>query len=83
MLTDVIMPGMNGKQMVNRLEHTYPDAKVLYMSGYSGTTYFDPSIVDPARERLLEKPFTRDALLHAIRDVLTGAALITPGDRLA
>ncbi len=82
-LTDVIMPGMNGKQMVTRLERTCPDAKVLYMSGYSGTTYFDPSIVDPARERLLEKPFTRDALLHAMRDVLNGAAIITPGDRLA
>ena len=82
-LTDVIMPGMNGKQMVTRLEDTYPDAKVLYMSGYSGTTYFDPSIVDPARERLLEKPFTRDALLLAMRDVLSGAAIITPGDRPA
>jgi len=77
-LTDVIMPGMNGKQMVTRLERTCPDAKVLYMSGYSGTTYFDPSIVDPARERLLEKPFTRDALLHAMRDVLNGAPLVSP-----
>ena len=82
-LTDVIMPGMNGKQMVTRLERTCPDAKVLYMSGYSGTTYFDPSIVDPAREWLLEKPFTRDALLHARRDVLDGTAIISPGDRVA
>lgn len=82
-LTDVIMPGMNGKQMVTRLERTCLDAKILYMSGYSGTTYFDPSIVDPARERLLEKPFTRDALLRAMRDVLDGTAIISPGDRVA
>ncbi len=80
-LTDVIMPGMNGKQMVTRLEQTCPDAKVLYMSGYSGTTYFDPSIVDPARERLLEKPFTRNTLLRAMRDVLEGTVMISPGDR--
>ena len=82
-LTDVIMPGMNGKQMVTRLERICPDAKVLYMSGYSGTTYFDPSIVDPARERLLEKPFTRDTLLQTMRDVLEGTVMINPGDRLA
>ena len=69
-LTDVIMPGMNGKQMVTRLKETRPDVKVLFMSGYSGTTYFDPSIVDPARERLVEKPFTRDVLLQALREVL-------------
>ena len=69
-LTDVIMPGMNGKQMVTRLMDTRPGLRVLYMSGYSGTTYFDPSIVDPARERLVEKPFSRDGLLQALREVL-------------
>ena len=69
-LTDVVMPGMNGKQMVTRLLDARPDLKVLYMSGYSGTTYFDPSIVDRARERLLDKPFTRDTLLNTLREVL-------------
>ena len=68
-LTDVIMPGMNGKQMVTRLQEVRPDLKVLYMSGYSGTTYVDSGIVDPARERLVEKPFTRDTLLRALREV--------------
>ena len=72
-LTDVIMPGMNGKQMVTRLQETRPELKVLYMSGYSGTTYFDSSIVDPARERLVEKPFTRDTLLRTLREVLESA----------
>ena len=69
-LTDVIMPGMNGKQMVTRLLETRPGLKVLYMSGYCGTTYFDRSIVDPARERLVDKPFTRDTLLRALREAL-------------
>ncbi len=68
-LTDVIMPGMNGKQMVTRLLEARPDLKVLYMSGYSGTTYFNRSIV-ARQERLLDKPFTRDTLLHTLREVL-------------
>ena len=69
-LTDVIMPGMNGKQLVTQLLKTRPVLKVLYMSGYSGTTYFDRSIVDRARERLIDKPFTRDTLLRTLREVL-------------
>ena len=69
-LTDVIMPGMNGKQMVNQLLHTRPDLKVLYMSGYSGTTHVDRGIVDRGRDRLLDKPFTREILLGTLRDVL-------------
>ena len=73
-LSDVIMPGMNGKQMVSQLLETRPHLKVLYMSGYSGTTYCDRSIVDRSRERLLNKPFTRDALLSTLRDVLETAA---------
>ena len=69
-LTDVIMPGMNGKQLVTHLLKTRPILKVLYMSGYSGTTYFDRGIVDRARERLIDKPFTRDTLLRTLREVL-------------
>ena len=77
-LTDVIMPGMNGKQMVTRLLKTRPELKVLYMSGYSGTTYFDPSIIDRARECLLDKPFTANTLLHTLREVLDGPSRATP-----
>jgi len=56
--------------MVNQLLHTRPDLKVLYMSGYSGTTHVDRGIVDRARDRLLDKPFTREILLSTLRDVL-------------
>ena len=69
-LTDVIMPGMNGKQMVTRLLESRPGLKVLYMSGYSGATYTKRSIVDRAHDRLLDKPFTRDTLLRTLREVL-------------
>ena len=80
-LTDVIMPGMNGKQMVNQLLDTRPDLKVLYMSGYSGTTYVDRGIVDRARERLLDKPFTRDTLLRTLREVLESQPQEAEGSR--
>jgi DNA-binding NtrC family response regulator len=80
-LTDVIMPGMNGKQMVNQLLDTRPDLKVLYMSGYSGTTYVDRGIVDRARERLLDKPFTRDTLLRTLREVMESQPREAGGSR--
>ncbi len=69
-LTDIIMPEMNGKQLVAKLLDTRPALRVLYMSGYNGNTFFDPGIVDPARERLVVKPFTRNTLLGTLREVL-------------
>jgi|SRR5579859_605053 len=63
-LTDVVMRGMNGPELVLRLIDSYPDMKVVYMSGYTGELVahqgFDTGI------RLLEKPFTRADLLKTM-----------------
>ncbi len=63
-LTDVVMKGMNGPELVLRLIDSYPDMKVVYMSGYTGELVahqgFNTGI------RLLEKPFTRADLLKTI-----------------
>ncbi len=63
-LTDVVMKGMNGPDLVLRLIDSHPDMKVVYMSGYTGELVahqgFDSGI------RLLEKPFTRVDLLKTI-----------------
>jgi len=67
--------------MVNQLLDTRPDLKVLYMSGYSGTTYVDRGIVDRARERLLDKPFTRDTLLRTLREVMESQPREAGGSR--
>ena len=59
-LTDITMPGMNGKEMVKRIDRTrQPDLKVLYMSGY--TENLEPGI------DFLEKPFTSADLLQRVR----------------
>jgi CheY-like chemotaxis protein len=68
-LADVIMPGMRGYEMVDRLRPLQPRARVLYMSGYVGE-------LEAAHEGkiipLLEKPFKPRELLDEIRKVLDG-----------
>lgn len=62
-LTDITMPGMNGKEMVKRIDREQqPDLKVLYMSGYSEN-------VEPGID-FLEKPFTSADLLKRVRAAL-------------
>ncbi len=63
-LTDVVMKGMNGPELVLRLIDSYPDMKVVYMSGYTGELVADQGF--DTGIRLLEKPFTRADLLKTI-----------------
>jgi CheY-like chemotaxis protein len=71
LLTDVIMPGMNGGALATKLVSTRPEIKVLYMSGYTGFTH--PGLLD-SNVILLSKPFTRDALLRKVREALAPAS---------
>ena len=68
LLTDVIMPRMNGRALAQKLTAIRPEMKVLYMSGYAGFTQFQ--VLD-CESILLAKPFKRDMLLRKIRDALT------------
>jgi len=67
-LTDVVMKGMNGPELVLHLTDSHPEMKVLYMSGYTGELVADQG--QQGGIRLLEKPFTRVALLKTIDEVL-------------
>ncbi|MBN1697741.1 MAG: PAS domain S-box protein [Spirochaetales bacterium] len=69
LLTDVIMPEMNGKQLFDELKKLIPDLKVLYMSGYSGDIISDQGILD-SKTNFIYKPFSINALTHKIRDIL-------------
>jgi two-component system, cell cycle sensor histidine kinase and response regulator CckA len=69
LLTDVVMPNMNGRQVAAELAGTRPDMKVLYLSGYTENVAIQHGIVD-ASVAFLPKPFSRDALAKAIREVL-------------
>ena len=67
LLTDVIMPGMDGRELAERMKITRPDTRILFMSGYA-----DPPIPDDV---LLQKPVTPDALARKVADVLRQPAL--------
>ena len=66
-ITDVIMPQMGGREMVEKIRRTNPDLKVMYISGYSYDT-FDRSGEIDASIRFLEKPFTPKQLLSKVHE---------------
>ncbi|HTT18036.1 MAG TPA: PAS domain S-box protein [Candidatus Sulfotelmatobacter sp.] len=67
-LTDVVMKGMNGPELVLRLMDSHPEMKVVYMSGYTGELVAHQGLQTGIR--LLEKPFTRSTLLRTIDEAL-------------
>jgi signal transduction histidine kinase len=69
LVTDVIMPHMNGHELAHKLTTLRPDMKVLYVSGYSDNDIGDHGTLDP-RFELLQKPFTPQVLARKIRDVI-------------
>ncbi|MEY2520273.1 MAG: two-component system, cell cycle sensor histidine kinase and response regulator CckA [Verrucomicrobiota bacterium] len=69
LVTDVIMPNMNGQELAAKLSAVRPDMKVLYVSGYSDNDIGDHGVLDP-RFDLLQKPFTPQTLARKIRDVI-------------
>lgn len=71
LLSDVVMPGMLGKELAERLVDARPGTRVLYMSGYAQPVLASQGTLDPG-VALLEKPFTADDLLSAVRERLDG-----------
>jgi signal transduction histidine kinase/CheY-like chemotaxis protein len=69
LVTDVIMPHMNGHELAGKLSQLRPDMKVLYVSGYSDNEIGDHGLLDP-RYELLQKPFTPQTLARKIREVI-------------
>ena len=68
-LTDVVMPEMNGKQLFDRVSSRYPDIKALYMSGYTGNVIAHRGVID-AGVHYIQKPFSVKALAAKVREVL-------------
>jgi two-component system, cell cycle sensor histidine kinase and response regulator CckA len=71
LLTDVVMPGMNGRVLAEQLLPRQPGMKVLYMSGYTDSFIAGHGVPDPGIH-LLHKPFTEDVLIRKAREVLDG-----------
>jgi len=70
LLTDVVMPEMNGRQLADRLKVARPDMVVLFMSGYTGAALGERGEVTEFSGQLLQKPFTPDGLNRRVREVL-------------
>ena len=69
LLTDVIMPGMNGRELAARIMNLLPAVRVLYMSGYTENAIGHDGMLD-AGINLLQKPFSLPALKDRVREVL-------------
>jgi CheY-like chemotaxis protein len=69
LLTDVIMPGMNGKELADRLRLSRPDIKVLFVSGYTAEVISRQGILEGGVS-LISKPFSPRELLNKIRQTL-------------
>lgn len=70
-LTDVVMPGMKGRELIDRLAKLRPGLKVLYMSAYTEDDAINIGILNPGTA-FIEKPFGPDELAGKVRDVLMG-----------
>ena len=70
-LSDVVMPGMGGRQLLDRLRLRRPALRALLMSGYAGDVVAERGVLDGSIP-FIEKPFTMRALAGAIRRVLDG-----------
>ena len=69
LLTDVVMPGMNGRELARRIAHLRPNTKILFMSGYTENVIDRNGTIDPGVE-LLQKPFSMSELVSKVREVL-------------
>ncbi|HEV2263538.1 MAG TPA: CHASE domain-containing protein [Stellaceae bacterium] len=69
LLTDVVMPGINGRHLADQARVLQPDIKVLFMTGYPQDVVVDRGRIEPGVE-LMQKPFSREDLAMRIRSLL-------------
>ncbi len=69
LLTDVVMPGMSGRELADRLTARRPEVRVLFMSGYTDDAVVRHGMLEPGLA-YLQKPFCPDVLAAKVREVL-------------
>jgi two-component system cell cycle sensor histidine kinase/response regulator CckA len=71
LLTDVVLPGINGRELHQRIHDLSPRTRVLFMSGYAGDVISERGVLTD--ETLIQKPFSTEALATRVRDTLDAA----------
>jgi DNA-binding NtrC family response regulator len=71
LLTDVVMPGMNGTELRDRIEGIRPGIKVLFMSGYTSDVIGHHGVLDKGMH-FVQKPFSLKGLARKVRDAIEG-----------
>jgi CheY-like chemotaxis protein len=69
LMTDVVMPGMNGRDLARRLTALYPDIRLLFMSGYTANVIAHQGVLDEG-VAFIQKPFSMKDLADKLREVL-------------
>ena len=69
LITDVVMPGLNGKQLRERLRASHPELKCLFMSGYTANVIAHDGVIEGG-VHFLQKPFSLESLSEKVREIL-------------
>jgi len=79
LLTDVIMPGMSGPQLAEKILCQNPSTRIVYMTGYTDDMIVQHKVLEPGVQ-LLQKPFTKSELALKVRSTLDAEPGTQSGD---
>jgi two-component system, cell cycle sensor histidine kinase and response regulator CckA len=83
LLTDIVMPQLNGRELADRLKRLRPGVRVLYMSGFMKDAILKYYGISITGIPFVQKPFTRDMLARKVREVLDAPASAAEASRTA
>ena len=79
-ILDIVMPNMSGLEAFKHIEKINPDMRALFCSGYSSRS-FRGEFVLPDEAGKMNKPYSRNSLLHEVRDILDGEIVCDENDK--